>query len=234
MSWLETLSRRAATPGTGKASGTQRDGLLPEVVAPARGVFLMKPPHRKSIKHVHEPGHLHEFTFSCYQRRPLLTRDDWRWRLSESLDEAGRAEQIDLVAFVYMPEHVHLLVLPRSPQPELGRYLARIKLPVSRHVKESLTADNSPLLDTLIVRERPGKTCFRFWQEGAGYDRNVFSRAAILASIDYLHANPVRRGLCERATDWPWSSARYYLGTPPRQQHSGLPNVHGLPADCTN
>ncbi len=87
----------------------------------------MQPPHRKTIKHFHEPGHLHEFTFSCYERRPLLTRDDWRRRLSETLDEAGRAERVDLVAFVYMPEHVHLLVLPRSPQPELGRYLARIK-----------------------------------------------------------------------------------------------------------
>ena len=227
----------------------------------------MKRPHRKTIKHFHEPGHLHEFTFSCYQRRALLTRDDWRRRLSErlseklggtsslvfpvcndhsgwcpdqhfrtgteSLDEAGRVEQIDLLAFVYMPEHVHLLVLPRILEPELGRYLARIKQPVSRYVKECLVEEHSPLAESLTVRERPGKTCFRFWQEGAGFDRNVFHRAAILASIDYLHANPVRRGLCERAIDWPSSSARYYLGSPPRQQHAGLPFVHGLPADYT-
>jgi hypothetical protein len=36
------------------------------------------------------------------------------------------------------------------------------------------------------------------------------SEAAVLAAIDYIHLNPVRRGLCERAIDWRWSSARYY------------------------
>src|SRR5713226_1926649 len=29
--------------------------------------------HRKTVKHYHEPGDLHELTFSCYERRQLLT-----------------------------------------------------------------------------------------------------------------------------------------------------------------
>jgi len=32
--------------------------------------------------------------------------------------------------------------------------------------------------------------------------------------IDYIHQNPVRRGLVRQATDWPWSSARFYAGFP--------------------
>ncbi len=31
--------------------------------------------------------------------------------------------------------------------------------------------------------------------------------------IDYIHANPVRRGLVERPEEWEWSSARWYGGT---------------------
>jgi len=27
-----------------------------------------------------------------------------------------------------------------------------------------------------------------------------------------LHNNPVRRGLVDHPTDWPWSSARFYAG----------------------
>ncbi len=77
-------------------------------------------PHRKRIRHYHEPGHLHEFTFSCYQRRPLLTNDVWLEKLSRSLEVAGRAEAFDLVAFVFMPEHLHLLVFPRLPEPDFG------------------------------------------------------------------------------------------------------------------
>jgi hypothetical protein len=30
--------------------------------------------------------------------------------------------------------------------------------------------------------------------------------------IEYIHNNPVRRGLCVNPTDWIWSSARFYAG----------------------
>jgi putative transposase len=30
--------------------------------------------------------------------------------------------------------------------------------------------------------------------------------------IQYLHGNPVRRGLVAKAEDWEWSSARWYAG----------------------
>jgi putative transposase len=85
-----------------------------------------------------------------------------------------------------------------------------------------------PLGEQLTVQERPGKTCFRFWQEGPGFDRNIFSRAAVLRAIDYLHLNPVRRGLCQRTVDWRWSSARYYHLESPKQQFPELSLIQGL------
>lgn len=129
-----------------------------------------------------------------------------------------------------MPDHVHLLVVPTGPTPAIDRYLARIKQPFSKSVHEQLAGSKSPLLDRLKIQERPGKTCFRFWQEGPGYDRNLSTPAAIEAAIDYFHMNPVRRGLVERAIDWKWSSASWYLLNPPRQQQPGLPKIHGLPS----
>src|SRR4030088_420583 len=72
--------------------------------------------HRKKVKHYHEPGDLHELTFSCYERRPLLTNDRWRKMLSESIDRGCAGHDFKLVAFVFMPEHVHLLVYPTVPE----------------------------------------------------------------------------------------------------------------------
>ncbi len=188
--------------------------------------------HRKRVRHFHTPGHFHEFTFSCYGRKTLLTNDDWLPLLSQAIDDANRLESMELVAFVYMPEHLHLLTYPLDPEPNLGRYLARIKQPFSRRVKKILQNSDRELLRELTIRERPERTVFRFLQEGPGYDRNLFTTAAIDASIDYIHDNPVRRGLCERAVDWKWSSARYYLGTPPKQQFAGLPRIHGISPDA--
>ena len=138
---------------------------------------------------------------------------------------------MQLVGFVFMPEHVHLLVFPLDKEPNIGRYLARIKQPFSKRIKQTLVDSGSPLLDELTVLERPGKSCFRFWQEGPGYDRNIFSTEAVNASIDYIHCNPVERRLCGRAIDWKWSSARYYLGDPPMQQDPDLPTIQGLPRE---
>ena len=166
---------------------------------------------RKQIRHYERLRHLHELTFSCYQRRPLLTNDAWRGILAKSLSAACTEEQFRLIAFVFMPEHVHLLVLPETSESRVSRLLARAKQPTSKQVRQLLEAQGSPLVQQLTVRERPGKHCFRFWQAGPGYDRNLFSADAVTASIDYIHMNPVKRSLCTCAVDFKWSSARYHL-----------------------
>ena len=90
--------------------------------------------------------------------------------------------------------------------------------------------NSSPLLERLTVRERPGKTAFRFWQEGSGYDRNLMTTEAVQASIDYIHMNPVRRKLVDEARLWRWSSCRWYLEDG-RIRDDGLPTVEGCPAE---
>ncbi len=51
-----------------------------------------------------------------------------------------------------------------------------------------------------------------FWQRGGGYDRNIVTESELFEKVEYIHQNPVRRGLVKRSTDWPWSSARWYAG----------------------
>ncbi|MAT71620.1 MAG: hypothetical protein CMJ58_19100 [Planctomycetaceae bacterium] len=170
----------------------------------------IQPGHRKRVKHVEHPGHVRELTFSCYQRRPLLD-DDWRReQLSVAITRALARYPWRLAAFVYMPEHVHLLVYPTTAPADVSRLLFAVKRPVSYRVKQRLADSGDPILRDLTVRQRPGRTTFRFWQEGPGYDRNLAEPEAVLAAIDYLHRNPVSRGLCQRARDYRWSSARWY------------------------
>jgi putative transposase len=113
-----------------------------------------------------------------------------------------------LTAFVFMPEHVHLMIYPIQGANTIDALLKAIKRPFSHRVKQILLKSRSRLLEKLTVRQRPGVTTFRFWQEGPGYDRNLTKASTVLAAIDYLYHNPVRRGLVKRAVDWKWSSAR--------------------------
>ena len=190
-------------------------------------------PHRKQVKHYHEPGDAHEFTFSCYRRMKLLTNDTWRCHLARSIDEAAEAEEFLLLAMVMMPEHVHLLTLPVRPDADaesISRFLFGVKQTSSGKVKSDLIASGSSLLKRLTIVERPGKKTFRYWQEGPGYDRNLKTAKAILAAIDYIHLNPVRTGLVEKAKDWRWSSARWHLSDG-RDIDPDLPKFSKLPAE---
>jgi putative transposase len=166
--------------------------------------------HRKTIRHYDEPGHAHELTFSCYERRPLLEADWRKQLLSEGIDRATAGHGYRLLAFVYMPEHVHLIVFPERKGARVADLLYAIKRPVSFRIKTELQNQRDPLLRELMVQERPGKWVFRFWQEGPGYDRNLTNPSSLRAATDYAHLNPVRRGLCAQPGDWKWSSWRYY------------------------
>jgi len=113
-----------------------------------------------------------------------------------------------------MPEHVHLLVYPGQAPEQVGRFLQYVKEPVAREAMDYLAAHAPGWLARLRVRE--GKRIrHRFWQPGGGYDRNITTASALRAMIDYIHANPVRRGLVDKAEDWEWSSSRWFAGLRP-------------------
>ena len=124
--------------------------------------------HRKLVKHYDDPGHVRELTLSCYRQMPLLTDDAWREMLSRAIDAAGQRHHWRLTAFVFMPEHVHLLWFPLPGASKVEHLLKAIKRPYSYRIKQILVQHHSPLLDRLTIRQRPGVTTFRYWQEGPG------------------------------------------------------------------
>ncbi|QOV90545.1 transposase [Humisphaera borealis] len=166
----------------------------------------------KTRKAFNTPGHAHELTFSCNQRLPILNSDRCRQWFVESLDRARQKLDFELWAYVVMPEHVHVLLLPRREVYEMAAILTAIKLPVARQAVGWLRESNSNWLEKLKVCRPNGRIEYRFWQQGGGYDRNIFKLDAIWSAVRYIHDNPVRRGLVRNSIDWPWSSARAYEG----------------------
>ena len=55
---------------------------------------------------------------------------------------------------------------------------------------------------------------YAFWQRRF-YDYNVWSDGKLEQKLDYMHRNPVRRGLVSHPKYWPWSSwSNYEKGEP--------------------
>jgi putative transposase len=109
-----------------------------------------------------------------------------------------------------MPEHVHLLIWPMHTVYSVSPFLNSIKQSVAKQALIFVERHAPLFLQQMADVQPDGTVHHRFWQRGPGHDRNLTEPAVIWAEIDYIHANPVRRGLCVRPTDWKWSSAVEY------------------------
>jgi len=99
----------------------------------------------------------------------------------------GHDEQYRLLAWVVMPNHVHLVVQMKDGTP-LGEVVRRWKGISARRINGALA--------------RSG----RLWQPGF-FDRYVRDENHLLRVVAYVHENPVRASLVRRPEDWPYSSA---------------------------
>ena len=127
-------------------------------------------------------------------RHPEIAR-----MVAETL-QAGDVERhfYELGAWVVMPNHVHVLMLPRTGLPIITRWL---KGSTARQANRLLARTGQP-----------------FWQDES-YDHWVRNEKQLIRIINYIEQNPVTAGLAECAELWPWSSAGWQAKppTPPRQ-----------------
>ncbi len=155
----------------------------------------------------------HALTFTCFHGQRFLSSDRTCMWLAESIDRARAKHAFDLWAYVFMPNHVHLVLWPRSADFHLRAVFAAIKLPVSRRAVAYVKTHAGPFLAKMLDKQPNGQTVHRFWQRGGGYDRDLTGAGTIHATIDYIHANPLRARLVEQPELWRWSSASHFAGT---------------------
>jgi len=159
---------------------------------------------RNKLVRIYGQGHLHFITFSCYRRQSLLGKVRARNLFVTVLGEVRRRYQFCLVGFVVMPEHVHLLMSePKKGNP--SKVIQALKQTVSRRLRSKSAGNQLPL--SFVGEE----SYPHFWQHRF-YDFNVWSNEKKIEKLEYMHQNPVKRGLVQNPKDWAWSSYGFYSG----------------------
>jgi len=140
------------------------------------------------LKRYQKEGDDHFITFSCHDRKPYLNTPHTRDIFLDFLELTRQRYNFDVLGYVVMPEHVHLLIgEPEDREVPLSKALQSLKLSVSKR-----------------LTQRP------FWQTRY-YDFNILTRDKRVEKLKYMHRNPVVRELVPCPEDWPWSSYRHYL-----------------------
>ncbi len=161
---------------------------------------------RKTCRRYDNVGDAHFLTFSSFRRQPFFSgKDAPRWFL-ENLNNVKARLGFSLWGYVIMPEHVHLMLLPAKGS-SISAILRFIKKPFTDRIIKYTRESSPEFLEARMLDIQPnGRKSYRFWQRGGGYDRNIFSIHELREKLEYIHANPVRRGLTETPEEWPWSS----------------------------
>jgi putative transposase len=158
------------------------------------------------LKRIYGRGHLHFLTFSCYKRLPLLGTVRARNLFVKVLGEIRERYEFLLVGYVVMPEHVHLLIgEPKEGTP--STVLQMLKQRVSRKMRKNERHASEAELRLLF--SQGGDALPQFWQSRF-YDFNVYSERKKKEKLEYMHANPVQRGLVKNPGAWVWSSFLFY------------------------
>jgi len=152
------------------------------------------------------PEGMRFITFSCYRRLPLLRHPAISELLMLRMQRSRERDALRVYAWVIMPEQVHVLCRPPENR-TLAPILGGIKISVARHVIARWTQLGAPILGQIRAEDGP-----RFWQRGGGFDRNVRTDAEFAREVNYIHHNPVERGLVARPQDWECSSVHWWLG----------------------
>jgi len=162
-----------------------------------------------NLKHYDNEGQARFITFCTHRRLPLLTNNVFRKNIIESIVITRNKYEFKLIAYVIMPEHVHLIILPKQGI-SVSSIIGEIKRVSAKNIHRILIERDSPLISKLtVIRNRAER--FAFWQRRC-YDHNCRSEKSMWEKVEYCHNNPVKRGLVKTADAWQWSSYRWYQG----------------------
>ncbi|HEY4328893.1 MAG TPA: transposase [Phycisphaerae bacterium] len=118
--------------------------------------------HYKTCKRYNVSGHSHFLTFSCFKRQPFLSKDRTCQWLAKTIISARRDFNFRVIAYVFMPEHVHLLLYPNDKIYNISDILSAIKTPVTRAAKKFVTESARDFLPRMLDVQPSGEKGISF------------------------------------------------------------------------
>ena len=119
-------------------------------------------------------------------------------RLATSLARMRRKHGFAITAWVFLPDHWHAIIYPPYPL-TISTVFKAVKV--------------SSMIGINLRRREGGE----LWQDRF-FDRALRTVKEYNEKVEYIHLNPVRRGLARDTRDWKWSSVHEYAGVSGEEQ----------------
>jgi REP element-mobilizing transposase RayT len=163
----------------------------------------------RSRYQVSDGAQAHFITATIVAWLPIFTKASRCDIIVESFAYCRAHKGLKVYAWVILDNHVHAIV----SAPDLSQALADFKRHTARRLLETLQAEScESLLNQLHYyrAKHKAESAYQVWQEGS-HPQACLSDAILEQKLEYLHNNPVKRGLVASPEHWRYSSAHEWL-----------------------
>ena len=156
----------------------------------------------------------HYITFTVVDWIDVFTTQVYKDIIIESLNYCIKEKGMVVFGYVIMSNHIHLIL--QSKENDLSglirdfkKHTAKIMLRQIKTGRESRREWMLLLFSKAIETHNRNKT-YQFWRYG-NHPEEIYSEKFLWSKLDYIHLNPVRSGLVEKASHYLYSSASNYV-----------------------
>ena len=149
---------------------------------------------RKYIRN-YVPGGAYFLTQVTHQRIPYFKSDETNHELLQIIKRVQTSKQFELLAYCFIPDHVHLLIQLPPGDSDFSYRMREIKR-----------------LTTIYIRKKSSNPDLKVWQDRF-WEHTIRDETDLRIHFDYIHYNPVKHGVAESFDGWKWSSYRDYYGS---------------------
>ena len=163
----------------------------------------------RSRYRIHDANAAHFITSTIVEWLPVFTSNACREIMVRSLAFCREHKQLRVYAWVILDNHFHAIVAG----PELSGTIADLKKFTAHEILAQLQRERREwLLNQLAYYRARHKTAsqHQIWQEGV-HPQSIPTDEIMLQKLEYLHNNPVKRGLVASPEHWRYSSAHEWL-----------------------
>lgn len=132
----------------------------------------------------------------------------------ECLDFCIKNKGMVLYGFVIMSNHVHMIV--QSNDGKLSDLIRDFKKYTAKAILQKIQTEPESRKEWMLqmFKEAAGQhrrnKSFQFWLNG-NHPEEIYSDQFMWSKLDYIHLNPVRAGIVEKASHYIYSSANNYV-----------------------
>jgi len=147
------------------------------------------------------------YTASVYKWLHLLSDNNHKEIIINSLKFMVAERRVTLYTFVIMSNHIHLIW-----QPAFGLTLPEIQLSFMKYtaqqLKRSMEINGHRMMDSFLVNKED--RTYQIWKRRP-LSIELRTAAVFDQKLVYIHYNPVKAGLCINPEDYYYSSAGFYF-----------------------